>query len=291
MLPSSVRTGVLSEGVKRGSVHPLSVMTKARSRRKPDRRTCGIYVLSPNRVGGWRVLVHRRSLKVSDGKGKLATPGGAVEVTDDLDDNGDLDEAGAHKRAICREFEEEAGIEIPDLGSLVFYELDDESGPYHKNFILLQRRRLNFAAPQAKYTWECIHNGVRGLGEDVPGGYYAWIDVAALLDHPDLWSMSKLPLQCIHDGARRTETAVTNPVSARVGSTEATRSVPAKAAPGSSSAEVDPLKTLPPLTGRVCECLRQAYDFKKRTVHPPVCSLHGAKPYDVLRQHCVRCRV
>ena len=278
-----------------GTVHPLPVVPMAPSKKNP-KGSCGVYVLSPSCTGQWRVLLHRRSYGVDNAQGRIAAPGGMIEAGDEVDDSGRVDKAGAHKRAACRELQEEAGITIDDFGSDDFYELAymRYATSQHKNFVLLLKGPLAHAAPDEKHAWECVHGGMETLtvGEAVPGDYYAWVDVEQSLKLAELWQLCKDVLTYIDETTRRTPASTaTNPVSARVGSvnacegaSSATSSELAKNNP--TLAADDPANLLPRMIGRVKDHFAVATNFRYSAPGPP----SRAKPFDVLRKHRTRCR-
>jgi len=159
--------------------------------------TCGLYLFSVDDSWSFRLLVHRRSKRVSEPR-TIAAPGGIVERSDCGADGTDFD-AGA-LIAAERELAEESGICLADHGITQVDELPVGEGCFwgekqHRNFFVVVNFVPEVRGPQKDSEHEVVKNGMDGLGEPAGDGYHAWVDIDELLSRDDLMRQCRAPLE------------------------------------------------------------------------------------------------
>jgi hypothetical protein len=148
------------------------------------------------------------------------------------------------------------------------------------------------AIPDERHAWECEKDGMRGVGEQIPGRYYAWVEVGEALKRDDLWMASREVLNYIDNPPPGNESNVASLVSARAGSLDVHPGASSAATSGPASSATTPLvdaplRALPPLDDSpVSAFLKSAPHFTPETLYKPV----RAKPLDVIREDRVGCR-
>ena len=159
--------------------------------------SCGIYVVVKDEEGSLHLLVQRRSKQVSEPE-TICGPGGIVERPLCLDDAGEFNfELGA-RRTAHKELHEETGIVLnPDCELKT---LPIGPGTYwgeelHRNYCVELELFPDVPGPDKGSIREVIAGGLEGIGRAAGDGYHAWVDVAELLERPDLMKGCKVPLE------------------------------------------------------------------------------------------------
>ena len=137
------------------------------SQQKRHVGTVGVYLLRHGSDESWETLVHRRSEKVGSSRNLIATPGGLVDRSDNLNSDWVLSQEHGFTRAMLRETYEETGINLEGIDPDNIFELERLTGskPSHRNYLIYLNASLSYAAPLLEHEWEMTRGGVQDIGD------------------------------------------------------------------------------------------------------------------------------
>ena len=201
---------------------------------------------------------------------------------DAMESNGVLRKSQAmYDRALHRICNEEMSFDIDTLHPDDIWELSRVSGqpPHHKNYALLCKRPLDFAAPQADFECEMIKGDLLDFGavDAVEGDYHGWAPLSWLVAHNEVMEpcrtvINALILKLASENHRLLTTPSANLVPALVCSTGTGNSS------SSSSSSGNPVST------QVGSKIEYAQNFQSLPLRDPI----EKKPFDKIRSHIGR---
>lgn len=201
---------------------------------------------------------------------------------DAMESNGLLRKSQAmYDRALHRICTEEVGFDIDTLPPHDIWELSRVSGQpvHHKNYALLCKRPLDFAAPQADFECEMIKGNLYDFGavDDVEGDYHGWAPLSWLVARDEVMEpcrtvINLLNLQLASENHRLLTTPSANLVSARVCSTGRGNSSSSSSSSGN------------PVAAQVGSKIQYAENFQTLPLRDPI----EKNPFDKIRSHIGR---
>ena len=199
-----------------------------------------------------------------------------------MESNGVLRKSQAmYDRALHRICTEEMDFDIDTLPPHDIWELSRVSGqpPYHKNYALLCKRPLDFAAPQADFECGMIKGDLLDFGavDAVEGDYHGWAPLSWLVARDEVMEpcrtvINVLILKFASENHRLLTMPSAKLVSARVCSTGTDNSSSSSSSSGN------------PVTAQVGSKIQYAENFQTLPLRDPI----EKNPFDKIRSHIGR---